>query len=104
MNSETEMFSAQWDFLQVAELFADLEQGAVVQHVQVRSVPVAAGENTRPADRSITLREAQELLEKGLAKAIQIRYTFEGEQWCDTLMPSEESVQIVRTRNNDTLA
>ena len=70
-----------------------LEQGAEVRHVQVRSS--SAG---RMEDEATNLSRARELLTAGSAKAIQIRYRFEQQDWCDTLMVGPERIRIIRTR------
>ena len=82
-----------WDSETVDRLFDDLEGGARIESVQVRAVSPDG-----PADKSVTLREAQSMLRDGSAKAAQIRYEFSGEHWCDTMMPVGESVRIIRTR------
>lgn len=87
-----EIFQADWNREQVAALFDDLERGAIVKHVQVRT-PSGAGLQ----DAAVTLRQAQELLDAGAAQAIQIHYDFEGRTWCDTLLASPDSVRIIRT-------
>ena len=64
-----------------------------VEHVQVRSTA-----RSGPSDRAVTLEEARELFNSQDAKAIQIRYGFEEETWCDTLMVQSDTVKIIRTR------
>ena len=77
---------AEWEREQIDALFDDLDQGA-----QVRST--VEGSTT---DQAVTLRQAQELLNCGAAQAIQIRYEFEQEFWCDTLMVGVETVRVIR--------
>lgn len=57
---------------QVDKLFEDLQQGAEILHVQVRTVS-----DDGLQDRVVTLNKAHELLRSGQAKAIQVRYTFD---------------------------
>ncbi len=83
---------ANWDRQQINDLFDDLHHGAIVKHVQVR---VASGD--APRDIATTLEQAKQWFDNGEAKAIQIRYDFDGRQWCDTLMILPDSVRIVRT-------
>lgn len=92
--SNPEILEAEWDHDQVDALFDDLEKGAEIQHVQVRSKP-----KDGPGDRAVTLRAAQELLRSGDAKAIQIRYSFNEQSWCDTLMVGPSTIRIIRTAN-----
>lgn len=84
---QPQVLSAQWDHEQVHALFDDLQQGAEIQRVQVRP---------SKQDSAFTLQEARQLLEQGEAKAIQIRYRYDGQDWCDTLMVGAESIRIVR--------
>jgi hypothetical protein len=88
-----DVLEAYWDRDRVAALFADLEQRAEVRHVRVRT----ASGNNRPEDSAVTLEQARELLNDNLAKAIQIYYEYDGESWCDTLMPSPNSIHVIRT-------
>ncbi len=92
-NEPPEILEAHWDREQVVQLFHDLSEGANVQHVQVRTVS-----DSRSQDQAVTLLEAKELLEKDEARAIQIRYDFDGQNWCDTLMVKPDEVHIIRTR------
>jgi hypothetical protein len=77
---------------QVLQLFDDLRLGAQVEHVQLR---------TSNRDGVATLGEAQQAFAGGTAQAIQVRYRFEGELWCDTIMPSDPTTKIIRTRVPD---
>lgn len=94
-SEQPEILEAHWDLDQVDALLDDLQRGANVQHVQIRT-----SSDGRPEDRGATLQEAQGLLHAGEAKAIQIRYTFEQETWCDTLMVLPDSIRIIRMRGN----
>jgi len=98
--SDPEILEAEWDYEQVDALFDDLDNGAEIQHVQVRSAS-SDGPANQPSqrDQAVTLREAQSLLKRGDAKAIQIRYAFDNESWCDTLMIGPNTIRIIRTRN-----
>ena len=88
-----EVLEANWDRDRVAALFTDLQRGAEVRHVQVRST----SGNNRSEDSTVTLEQARELLDDNLAKAIQIYYEYDGKSWCDTLMPSHDTIHILRT-------
>lgn len=91
--SEPTLYEAVWDREQLRQLFADLNQAAEIQHVQVRTeVDGSRG------DRTVTLGEAEALFEAGQAAAIQVRYCFDGEQWCDTVMIDANAARIIRTR------
>ena len=90
---QPDVLEAYWDRERVDALFADLKQGAIVTQVQVRT----SSGNHRPSDSAVTLDQARELLNNGLAKAIQIYYEFDGDHWCDTLMPLTDTIHIIRT-------
>lgn len=87
-----DVLHADWSVEQVERLFSDLQAGAKVHHVQVRtSAPQSAN------DRATTLADAKSLWLSGEAKAIQIRYDYGGESWCDTLMVLPDTIRVVRT-------
>lgn len=90
---QPEVFEAYWDRDQVDALFADLKQGAEVRKVQARTT----SGNNRPEESAVTLEQARELLDDGLATAIQIYYEYDDKTWCDTLMISPNTIRIVRT-------
>ncbi len=93
MTPQPDVLEAHWDLEQVDHLFEDLQQGADVQHVQVRTAS-----DKGPQDCVVTLNRAHELLRSGQAKAIQVRYDFDEKSWCDTLMCGPTGVHIIRTR------
>lgn len=84
-----ELLQAEWGADQVMQLFDDLRDGAEVDHVQLRT---AKGDNTT------TLAAAKQAFADGSAQAIQVRYRFESELWCDTLLPNEHTTKIIRSR------
>ncbi|TWU48661.1 hypothetical protein Poly51_45620 [Rubripirellula tenax] len=87
-----EILQAEWSSDQVMQLFADLSAGAVVQHVQLKS---------SRSDGTVTLQNAVSAFAAREAQAIQIRYDFEGESWCDTIMPGDPTTKIIRNRIPD---
>lgn len=84
-----ELLQAQWPRDQILALFADLAAGAIVQHVQLR---------TDSSDQTVSLQEAEAAFASGRARAIQVRYEFEGELWSDTLIPGDGVTAIIRNR------
>ena len=84
-----ELLEAEWSSDQVRQLFIDLAAGAEVQHVQLR---------TATDDRKATLAEAESAFIEALAKAIQVRYRYEGELWSDTILPGDPTTKIIRSR------
>ena len=93
---EPQLFQSELNPYEVAALFSDLKFGAEVTHVQVK---MASGMGA--ADSKKTLAEAHELLRLGQATAIQIRYIYEQQDWCDTLMVLPHAVRIVRTKQSN---
>ena len=88
-----EVFEASWCREQVDALFHDLQQGAAVSKVQVRT----ATSNSRPEEvTTVTLEQAREMLADGQARAMQIYYEFDGQTWCDTLLLTPDAIRIVR--------
>ncbi len=93
MNNEPEipeLLEAEWSRDQVQQLFSDLAAGAEVQYVQLR---------TASGDHSTTLAEAATAFIERLARAIQVRYRFEGELWIDTILPGDPTTKIIRNRS-----
>ncbi len=84
-----EILEAEWAKDQVMQLFADLAAGAEVLHVQLRS---------SSADTTVPLAIAASAFAADDAQAIQVRYRFEGEMWCDTIMPGNPTTKIIRNR------
>lgn len=86
---DPEILQAEWAKDQVMQLFTDLAAGAVVQHVQLR---------TLRGDSTVQLIDAEAAFAADQAEAIQVRYVFEGEAWCDTIMPGDPTTKIIRSR------
>ena len=84
-----EILQAEWAKVQVLQLFADLAAGAQVQHVQLK---------TAATDATVPLAAAEAAFVADDAHAIQVRYVFEGEMWCDTIMPGNPTTKIIRNR------
>jgi hypothetical protein len=84
-----EILQAEWAKDQVLQLFDDLRDGAEVQHVQLKS---------RDTDGAVALAQARLTFVSGEAQAIQVRYIFENEMWCDTILPGDPTTKIIRNR------
>ena len=84
-----ELLQAEWTRDQVMALFADLAAGAIVQQVQLR---------TSSSDQAVTLADAKASFVADQARAIQVRYLFEGELWSDTIIPGNPTTKIIRNR------
>lgn len=84
-----EILTAEWAADQVMQLFDDLRDGAEVVHVQLRS---------GVTDAAVKLSDAKAAFAAGTAQAIQVRYRFENEMWCDTIRPGNPTTQVIRNR------
>ena len=84
-----ELLQAEWTRDQVMALFADLAAGAIVHQVQLR---------TSSSDQAVTLADAKASFVADQARAIQVRYLFEGELWSDTIIPGNPTTKIIRNR------
>ncbi len=84
-----EILQAEWAKDQVLQLFADLSAGSDVQHVQMKS---------STTDATVSLATAEAAFAADEAHAIQVRYLFEEEMWCDTIMPGNPTTKIIRNR------
>ena len=87
-----EILQAEWAKDQVMQLFADLAAGAEIQHVQLKS---------STSDATVSLATAEAAYAADQARVIQVRYFFEGELWCDTIMPGNPTTKIIRNRVPD---
>lgn len=95
MNPETiepidlpEVLEAEWGNDQLMQLFADLQEGTDITHVQLR---------TGREDTSTDLKTARDAFLSGQAQAIQVRYRYEGQHWGDTILPGDPTTKIIRT-------
>lgn len=88
-DSLPEILQAEWGRDQVLQLFDDLRDGAQVEHVQLKS-----GQQ----DSHGSLSSARAAFDAQQAQAIQIRYRFQGETWCDTILPGDPTTKIIRSR------
>ena len=72
-------------------LLADIAALCVIEAIAFKSGAELYSDN---ASRSID--EVKPALERGTA--VQLRYTFRGEGWCDTLLPGMTGTLLVRMR------
>lgn len=84
-----EVLLAEWSTDQILDLFSDLQEGAEVLFVQLR---------TSSSDQPATLQDAKRSFVNGMALAIQVRYRFEGELWSDTILAGDPTSRIIRSR------
>jgi hypothetical protein len=85
-----------WDKLLDAatldQYFKDLATHAEIISVQEKQSPTEyVHENT------VDMAVAREKVMSGTTRAVQIRYRFEEQEWCDTLMCQASGVKLIRT-------
>lgn len=79
----------------VSQLFADIHN--CTQVIEVLPKYSAQG---YVADKRITLQEGEELYRAGALRALQIRYSYNGSEWWDTLMNTPQGTRIVRIQHD----
>jgi hypothetical protein len=78
-------------------LFADL-----AAHAQVLSVVPKLTPNAMVVERVIKLAAAHAGLRDGTLRGVQVRYRFEGREWCDTLIAVPDgNARLVRMCTDD---
>jgi hypothetical protein len=85
------MSDAVLDAQQLAALFGDYHACLDAVEILVKRGPGYASDGPQPS-----LSEAQQLLAAGAVRGLQVRYRYQGAQWCDTLLPVEGGVRLVR--------
>ncbi|MFT5433627.1 MAG: hypothetical protein ACI9OJ_004333 [Myxococcota bacterium] len=86
-----DVYTAELDDTAANELFSDLRAGATISSVQLRVVARGTPEQCNLDAGATALRE-------GAATAMQIRYGFDGSNWCDTVTRRGGTFRIVRMR------
>lgn len=72
-------------------LFADLELVADALEITARSANARRADSTR-----LTLADARAALDSGTVAALQLRYRFDGADWCDTLIRTATGARLIR--------
>lgn len=75
----------------LAELFDDLAGLTEIVGIQVK-----AGPQVQVSDSQTSLTSARELLNTGQVRGVQIRYRYQGHEWCDTIMRINERYRLIR--------
>lgn len=79
------------------QLFQDLATFATILGVR---------EKNQQADyaspEEMTLNTALERLLSGMARATQVRYQFDGKEWSDTILSTQDRFRVVRCRHETT--
>jgi hypothetical protein len=86
-----DVYTAELDDAAANELLSDLRLGATISSVQLRVV-------ARGTPEQCDLDTGATALRAGTATAMQIRYGFDGSNWCDTLTRRGDTFRIVRMR------
>lgn len=100
-----ELNQAVLDWETVERLLDDVAKcGQLLEVIQKYSSKrmVASPAETAPAtstEPTLTLDNARDLLRRGEAHGIQLRYRFEGAVWWDTLLRHPEGYRLVRIRH-----
>lgn len=83
------------DAATLRQLFADIQAAGTVLGVREKGGPTeyAGGEAMPPA-------VALERLLAGAARAIQLRYLFDGHEWSDTILALPAGFRVVRCRHD----
>lgn len=72
-------------------LFRDLAQCTQILGVIPKGAPQAYA-----AEKGISLDAAREGLVSGAFRGVQVRYRYENQEWCDTLLATPAGVRLVR--------
>lgn len=78
---------------EIHRLFDDIERCTVVV-----SIVVKTGPRQHTPDAGVSLAQARTMLLEGEARGVQLRYQYQGEEYCDTLMRMPDGVRLVRIR------
>lgn len=81
------------DVATLTRLFADIQSAGTVLGVREKGGPTeyAAGEGMPP-------EVALERLRAGSARAVQVRYRYDGHEWTDTILAQPGGFRVVRCR------
>lgn len=75
------------------QLFADLQVHAQVFSIQEKNDPRRYSTADRPS-----LDTVQERLLSGQARAVQLRYRYDGSEWADTLLAVSSGFRVIRCK------
>lgn len=88
-----EVLEGRLDRVGVESYFRDLDELAEIDQVLVRWV------DTMRESAATTLEESRDAVRSGTAHAVQIRYRYGEETWCDTLLADDKGHRILRVRS-----
>ncbi len=88
---------AQLDDATASQLLNDLRD-----HAQVITILAKGATDAHADQRTLTLDDARTIIASRSARGLQIRYRWDAQAWCDTLMiPPSGPIRIVRIRVDD---
>ncbi len=82
------------DTATLRQLGADLGRAAEVLNVREKSAATAYAEAGE-----LALEDALERLTNGVARAVQIRYRYDGFEWTDTILAVPAGFRVIRCRH-----
>jgi len=83
----------------VAQLFFDIEQGAELVGISIKS----AGARRAAATSDPSLDEAHRLFAAREVGAVQLRYRYRNEEWWDTITRTPSGIRLVRISHSSAL-
>lgn len=86
-----ELNRAELDAATLTALFADIAACTTVNDVQIKG---GIGEHARSG--AATLEDACRLVQERQVRGVQIRYRYQDQDWCDTLLVTPRGVRLVR--------
>jgi hypothetical protein len=91
-NALPPLYESVLDATQLDALFCDIGLLACRVQVLVKGAPTE-----RASDAEISLSQAKAWLDRGIVRAVQLRYVHEGVLWCDTLIQIIGATRLVRS-------
>lgn len=93
-----ELNQALLDWLEIERLLRDIEQCTQIDEI----LPKLAPQGYAPENRSLSLAEARELLQRRTVRGMQFRYRYDNAEWWDTIMIVGDHYRLVRIRHDFT--
>src|SRR5208282_6032661 len=94
MTKASELSELQEGLLDADDLHALF--GDIAERATVTGIVTKGGELQRAVADPITLEQAHSRLVTRVVHGVQVRYLFDGREWCDTLLRDGEQVRLVR--------
>ena len=91
-----ELTEAVLDEATLDQLFLDIAACTRLLEVTVKLHPTSFA----PQER-VTLADARALIAARAVRGVQVRYLYDGGEWCDTLIVGGQGVRVVRIRQTD---